>query len=362
MRLLFLALDDGWTARVRVFFNAARGLKARGHDVAFVCRDESPVLARLTDAGMTVVPVAPSAGTTGMAWTIRGVLRQSEFDALFVHSEKELLAATSGTRIGARRAAVVRRIPPFALVTGGRSARFAQRLAITGLLFSTDADRDAAESASDQLAAAVAPLSVDASAYDQIQSLGRKRLGAPDNARIVVCVHDGNSNERVLTALRTLALLAPRHNELHFVVVGGEQLDELRMHGAALGVSAMVTYLNGREDDLAVLRSADIGWVAANGDAAALAALDFMALGIPAIAERSQITEHYVADGIGGVLLPPADPATTAAAVAAFLSRDEQRAQMGRAGRARLEREFPFDAMLLGFEAAAGSANRKTFL
>jgi glycosyltransferase involved in cell wall biosynthesis len=131
------------------------------------------------------------------------------------------------------------------------------------------------------------------------------------------------------------------------------------MCGAALGINPMITILGTRDDELSVLRVADAGWVAADGDAAAFAALDFMALRIPVLAERTPVTEHYVSDGIAGVLLSSADPSTTAASVAAFLAKREQHAAMGNAGRTRLLRDFPIAAMIAGYEQAVNAAVKR---
>src|SRR5258708_36121297 len=78
----------------------------------------------------------------------------------------------------------------------------------------------------------------------------------------------------------------------------------------------------------------------------------------PVVAERSPLTEHYVADGITGVLLPEGDPPYLAAAVARVLARGELRATFGNAGRARVEREFSERAMIEGFEQAAVGRRR----
>jgi glycosyltransferase involved in cell wall biosynthesis len=99
-----------------------------------------------------------------------------------------------------------------------------------------------------------------------------------------------------------------------------------------------------------------VGWVAADGDDGGFACLDFMAARVPIISERSPLIAHYVPDGIAGVLLPPADPSDTAAAVASFLAHDEQRDSMGRAGRTRAQRDFSEQAMIEGFAVAASAA------
>ena len=77
------------------------------------------------------------------------------------------------------------------------------------------------------------------------------------------------------------------------------------MHAAALGLTKIVTFAGERDDYLAILRAASLGWVIASGDAAAFACLDFMAMKVAVLAERGPLAATYVADGITGLLLPP---------------------------------------------------------
>jgi glycosyltransferase involved in cell wall biosynthesis len=161
--------------------------------------------------------------------------------------------------------------------------------------------------------------------------------------------------------MRTLALLIPRHPEIHLAVLGPGSLDDdLRMHAAALGVSNAVSFLGQRTDDLAVLRAADAGWVVAGGDDGAFAFLDLMAMRIPVLADRSPISEHYVADGISGLLLSPGAPSHTAAAAAPFVVHQELRAAMGNAARTRVQRDFSEAEMIAGFERAGAAATDRT--
>lgn len=363
MRALFLVTGGRWNAQARAFLLAARGLKARGHEVVLACETDCPVQVRAGEAEVPVLTLGAGSGTAATV-QLRKALQERGADAVFVHSEAELFMAGSALRLLGRRAggaAVIRRVPPFATVAEGRRARLTTRIAPTGLLFSTNADRERAAGGKHRRPAMLAPLAVDPAEHDRVKDRARDALGVPADATLIVCVHDAGNRHSVLTALRAVGALAPRHRNVHLVVLGGGRQDELRMEGAALGVNTLVSYLGAREDELAVMRAADIGWIAATGaDAAALAAMDFMALRKPILAERSALLEHYVADGVGGVLLPVAESQVemthVAAAVAAFLARPEQRTTMGRAGRARLEREFPYEAMIRGYEEAVGGA------
>jgi glycosyltransferase involved in cell wall biosynthesis len=359
MRVLFLVSQNRWSASARVFLLAARGLSSRGHDVLVACESECPVQLRAAESEVPVVSFQPDGSKMGDTWQLRRTLQDKRVDVVFVHTDAELLIASSALRLGRGSGVVIRRVPPFSIASAGRGTRFATRITPTGLLFSTEADRAAAQAKHYRIPSAVAPLAIDPAQHDNVREAAKTSLGVPPSARLIVCVHDGGQKERLFAAMRTLALLSPRHPDLHLAIVGAIKHDELRMHGAALGINAMISYLGPRDDELSVLRAANVGWIAADGDAAALAALDFMAFRTPVLAERTPLSEHYVVDGIAGVLLTPSDPTTTAAAVAAFLAKDEQRVAMGNAGRARLQREFSYDAMIRGFEEAiAGSGQR----
>ena len=356
MRALFLVSGDCWTANARAFLLAARGLGAKGHEVMFACESGCPVQARASESEVPVIALGRDASKANNTMLLRKALQERDVDVVFVHTDAELLMAGSAVRLGRRATAVVRRVPPFAAASLGRGGRLATRIAPTGVLFSTEQDRQAADVKRYRVPAAVAPLGVDLTQHDAVRGVTKASIGAPPDSRLIVCVHDGTDNHKVFTAMRALSLLAPRHPELHLAIVGAGKLDELRMQGAALGINNLVTYLGSRDDELAVIRAADVGWIAAGGDAAAFAALDFMAFAIAVLAERTPLTEHYVADGIAGVLLTGEEPTLTAASVAAFLAKKDQRVQMGNAGRARLQREFSYDAMVHGFEQAVAGA------
>ena len=356
MRILFLVSGGAWNASARAFLVAAKGLSQRGHDIVIACESECPVHVHAQTTELPIVPLRTQASGTADGWRLRDTIRERAVDAVFVHTDAEQYVASSAVRFARRAAHVIRRIPPFAVATRSRRAAFASRLAPTALLFTTDEDRESAANQAGSIPATVAPLSVDLALHDAVRPAERATLGAAPNARVIVCIQDGRHPQRVLSAIRSLAQLASRHPELHLVVIGTGDMDELRMHGAALGISAMITYLGIRDDELSIIRAADVGWIAGEGDAAAFAALDCMAFGVPIVAERTPLTEHYVADGIAGVLLAGDDATQTAASVAAFLAKRELSAQMGQAGRVRLQRDFSFDAMIAGFEAAMSAA------
>ena len=361
MRVLFHIAARRWSGSVRAFSMAARGLSARRWETTLACAPGSEVEARIASEGLEVVPIDPEAGWLRRVYGLRRVLREHFVEVVFVHTADEQLVSAAATRL-AERGGVVRRIPAAGELDLPRQARRAMRLAASGYLFTSDESRAAAPSPPQRaLEPLVAQLGVDATTYDAVEPAARATLGAPTGTRLVVAIAGADARTRVPHALRTFALLAERHPDIRLALLGrGSDDPNLRMHAAALGVTNIVSFLGERDDRLAVLRSADLGWVIAGGDDAAFGYLDLMASRIPVVAARDALAQHYVADGIAGLLLPPDDAAGSAAVIAALLGHEDQRHAIGSAGRLRVAREFPLEGMIDGFEQAAQAARDRT--
>lgn len=356
MKVLFYQSDPGWSGPARVMIAAARGLAARGHDVAVACAEGSRLAARTSDARIDAVTMGKAASGAGDAWDLRRAIRHRAIEVAIVSTERDQLIVCSARLLG-DRGAVLRRLQPLERVRLGRGGRLALKLAASGLIFANE--REAAETAASgwTLPHAVAPLGVDVSSFDDAEPAERAELDLSLDALVFACPYEPSGRGRLATVLRTLALLTPRHPEIHAVVFGPGSLDEeLRMHASALGVSPSVTFLGDVDDPRPILRTANIGWAAAEGDAGAFACLDAMACRLPVVAERSLLTQQYVADGITGLLLAQGDPPDTASEVAAFIADRSRCVAMGNAGRVRVQRDFGEGPMIDGFERAVTAA------
>ena len=360
MRVLFLDSSPRWSGTARAFADAAEGLGARGWDTGFCCITDSVVEQRARQRGLDVVPIASTRTTFDALQRLKEVLSERFTEVVVVGNDRDHLFAAVALRL-ADRGAILRRIPSATTRSRALRARLASRAVATGYLFDSAAELDAVPPGARGIVAAAAPLGVDPLRYDTIRGAPRPSLGATASDKLVVCVYDREGRNRSATVFRTFAMLLPRHPELRLAMIGpGSDDEDLRMHAAALGLARTVTWLGERDDQLAVLRSADIGWVVASGDDAAWAYLDFMALRVPVVAERGEQAQRYLADGIAGILLPAGDIPATAATLATFLGHDEQRVAMGNAGRIRVTRAFPASAMIDGFDQAALVARERS--
>jgi glycosyltransferase involved in cell wall biosynthesis len=361
VRILFYRTAREWTTGWRAFAALARGLSDRGHAVAVAAPPGAGVERQLDHEAYELLPIDPDASVPIAAHRLRGMLQERFIETVCVHSSAEQVAATLAARL-ADRAAVLRRVPVGERLVLDRRARLALRLSSTGFVFGAEQDAQRAPVPRQaRFAHTVAPLGVDAAAYESVRPATRPSLGLGAATRLVVCVCNNATRIRVAHVLRVIALLAARHPELRLLIVGaGADDDDLRVHASALRIGKVVSFLPAYENVLPILATADLGWVVADGDDGAYATLDLLASRVPVLADRGALAARYVPDGIAGLLLPPGDPHGAAAAIARLLARDDERAAMGSAAQTRVAREYSESAMVEAFECAAIAASDRT--
>jgi glycosyltransferase involved in cell wall biosynthesis len=299
---------------------------------------------------------------------LKKIFRRWDADAIFVTTDREHLIAATACWL-ARNGAVVRWTPSGKKLTMGPAGHWGARLARTAYLFASETDRRAADLPKNALDSTVAEIGVDPSKYSGNATKAPAAEGdsasdqkdAAEPLKYIVCVYDPTSRGRAATAIRTLSMLSPRHPNLRLMFVGpGSDDEDLRMQAAALRVLHLVSFLGERDDEIALMQDAHLGWVVAEADTAVYGILDLMALGIPTVASESGIAERYIAHGISGALYPADDSASTAAAVAGMLLSQETREAMGKAARLRVAREFPESQTIEGFDKAANIARSQS--
>jgi glycosyltransferase involved in cell wall biosynthesis len=133
--------------------------------------------------------------------------------------------------------------------------------------------------------------------------------------------------------------------------------DALREAIEAARLSDAFVFLGWRRDIPVVLRAMDAMCVlTTTPEPAALGLMEAMAASRPVVATRTGGTAEIVVDGETGLLVPPGDAATVARALAGLLNNRGMMADLGRAGRLRVEREFTLERHLAAMERVYGEA------
>ena len=379
MHVLFLHTAREWSGTARLFARAGRGISERGAKVTLLVAPDSNVHQAVSprrDPGQArhtpipepfeIIPFSTDGFFYLAARRLKAIFRRWDADAVFVSTDREhLIAATACWMSG--NGSVVRWTPAGRKLEMGISGRWAGRLTKTSYLFASDRDLRAAIVPKNAIESSVAEIGVDVSTYPPNGATApaaerNTQASDPKQAELkyIVCVYDPTSRGRAATAIRTMSMLSPRHPNLRLMIVGpGSDDEDLRMQAAALRVLHLVSFLGERDDVISLMEDAYLGWVVAEADTGAYGILDLMALGIPTVASEDGIAERYIANGICGALYPPDDSASTAAAVAGMLTKDDVRETMGKAARTRVAREFPETATIEGFDRAANNARTK---
>jgi glycosyltransferase involved in cell wall biosynthesis len=137
-------------------------------------------------------------------------------------------------------------------------------------------------------------------------------------------------------------------------LVGHEELSttaELRAYAAERGVGDLVTFEGFRADVAQVMADLDVFVLPSLWEGFGLVLLEAMAAGRPVVASAVGPIPEIVVDGVTGLLVPPGDPAALAEALVRLLRDLELAAALGRAGRARVERELRVDTMVARTES-----------
>ncbi len=376
VHVLFLHSAREWSGTARLFARAGRGISERGAKVTLLVTPDSNVHQAVSprrDPGQArhtpipepfeIIPFSTDGFFFSAARRLKRIFRRWDADAVFVTTDREHLIAATACWMS-RNGSVVRWTPAGKKLEMGLSGRWANRLTRTSYLFASEKDRRAAIIPKNAIESSVAELGVDVSTYpangDKAPSAeggAAKDQKQAEPLKYIVCVYDPTSRGRAATAIRTMSMLSPRHPNLRLMIVGpGSDDEDLRMQAAALRVLHLVSFLGERDDVISLMQDAHLGWVVAEADTGAYGILDLMALGIPTVASEDGIAERYIANGICGALYPPDDSASTAAAVAGMLTREDARETMGKAARTRVAREFPETQMIEGFDRAANNA------
>ncbi len=346
MKIALCNSRRGWGGASSMAVELARGLRARGHDVVVFCKMGS-ALHRALDAEIRVEPILGGADfpLPAIARCVRAFRRHGTEVALCSVRNDIRMVAPAARLTGVPVA--MRRVHGYAFGRGLVDRLFdrlpARYIANSG--FTRDVMLASASWLTEG-AVSLVPNGIDVERFAMARPAS---LGLPETAVTVGFVGRMDSEKGVLELGAAWPAIVERVPDAHLVIVGsGGEEREVRRR---LGSARQVHFLGFRGDVPAVLRALDLLVVPSRSEAFGLAAVEAMAAGVPVVATRVGGLPEVIADGIEGILVPPADPDALAEAVVAMLRDPERMQRMGRAGRKRARREFDIARVVRSYEA-----------
>lgn len=192
----------------------------------------------------------------------------------------------------------------------------------------------------------------------------RRGLGISAVDRVVAIVGSLHRRKGHEVLLRALAQLFGERGSVPLVLAAGDgpEREALASLASELGVAPRVRWLGRCEDVRPVLAAADVVASPSLAEGLGVATIEALAAGRAVVASAVGGLRELVRDGEEGLLVPAADPAALATALARLLDDADLRDRLGRAARVRAA-EFSTAAMARGTEAVyeralAGRAGR----
>jgi glycosyltransferase involved in cell wall biosynthesis len=168
-----------------------------------------------------------------------------------------------------------------------------------------------------------------------------REFGLPQSAFVMIVAAQLIPRKGHEFLLRTLPELRARHPQLHVLCFGrGALRERLGRALKTLRLETCVHFVDYRDDFRELLPGADLLVHVPSREGLGVAVLEAMSCAVPLVATRIGGIPDAVTDGREGLLVPYGDGCALVAALRRMIDDAGGRAQMGAAGRVRVERDF----------------------
>ena len=320
----------------------ARGLAARGHRVAFACREGSELAdqARATGLEAFLLPMPSDLSLPAMARLAR-LMRAWRPDVVLCCNQRALRLGGPAARL-ARIRRVVMRDGLQGSLRGSGYNRWLARL-VDGFVVNADAVRRELLAWLPADRVRVIYNGIDLRPHDEARDgpALRRELGSPPHACVILSVARLVTEKDHATLLAAFRRVAERDERLQLWIAGdGPLRATLTAQAQRLGLEGRVVFLGFRADVPRLLAGADLVAIASLREGLPNVALEAMAARRPVVATAVAGTPELVQEGETGLLVPPGAPDAMAGALAALIADPVRRRQMGERGRRRVEQWF----------------------
>lgn len=184
------------------------------------------------------------------------------------------------------------------------------------------------------------------------RAVTRARLGIPHDAELVVNVGRLERQKAQADFVKAAAIVKTRRKNAFFVVFGRGSLEpELRELAQSVNISECLRFIGHEERMAEVYSSADVMLHTARWEPLANVIIEALACGLPVVATNVDGTSEAVRDGATGILVPPGEPAISAAAVVELLAAPSLRKSMAERAVEDIAERFSIERFVREHEA-----------
>jgi len=344
---LLADLETEWRGGQNQFFLLLKGLYERGHAAELLATRGSALAARCAEAGICVHRVSHGASRLFTAWKIRKLLATGRFDLIHVNESHALTAAWMA-RAHRRVPLLISRRVGYPL---GQSWFSKRRFASAAAILANS------QWVADQAAASGAPKGKLKVIYEgvkipelpapNLRRNARSRWTLPSDAPLLGCVGVLSPDKGHEFVIRALAQVRREFPAARLLLAGdGPARSHLENVAKECGVREAVLFAGFVKEIEQVYQALDIFVFPSLFEGLGTSLLAAMSYAIPSITFFGCALGEIVENGISGIQVQPENSAEIADAAARLLREPAFAAQIGQAGRRRIEAIFSSDRMV----------------
>jgi len=179
----------------------------------------------------------------------------------------------------------------------------------------------------------------------------RDYLKIPRHVRVVGSIGRLTRQKGYGYLLQAMSILLQDCSGVHLVLVGkGEQRSALEQQASELGISENTHFVGLHPDIRRLLPAFDVFAMSSLWEGLPMALLEAMAAGLPCVATTAGGIVNVIDDGVNGLLVPPADPGSLAAAIKRVIDKPQEAQRMGEHAKTTVERDFSARRMTAEYE------------
>ncbi len=181
---------------------------------------------------------------------------------------------------------------------------------------------------------------------DGESALTHEELGIPNGKVIVGFLARLTKQKDPLTFIRAAAEVHKTHDNVHFALVGGGELEaDCRALATDLGMMEYIHFVGFRTDVPAVLKKFDVYCLPSLWEGLPIGILEAMAMKKAIVATPVDGTKEVIEDGISGLVFPEFDHRAMAQCISRLVQDPSLRTQLGLGARNIIDQFFGVDRM-----------------
>lgn len=354
LSILHTEWSDGWGGQERRIISEMIGMKARGHRMILVCRDDAQILEKAMDAGLEAFTL-PFAGKFDLRTIMPLVqmIRSEKIDLVNTHSGKDswaggLAAYYSSTPLVRTRHL---NIPlqrswhnfihklPAAIVTCGERMR--TQLIQNGFPES-------------QLVNIPTGIDFEQFTPKQSREAVRAALNIPQHAKVVLMTGIVRAVKRHELALRVWQELLKTYPDAVLLIAGdGPLRHDMEKLAQTLGIAGQVQFLRHREDIPDLMQAADFALLTSRSEGVPQAVTQALGMGLPTVATHVGGVSELIIDEQTGLLAPAEDQAAILAQLLRLFADADLASKLAAGGQHHVQQNFSAQVMLDRTESLA---------